>query len=302
MSARPNTSLLQRRGQHRIKAVGRAALSLSLLIGILTAIAVSVPAEEPSQEVGRAAPAELGYPQPSVGTVTPQVALQALDAVRRFVPDHASAIEVDGAVSGYYGEAVRIAGPDVDALVDAASGSVVYARLAQLAPSDSSVTIDKDDALVSATEFLAAREVSVDGKAVTVELLDHGDVAEYVVRWATTINNVLRPDATIVRVNPSNGAVFAVLTVARPHEEPLAPNLTQEEAVEIARASSSTTPHFVDADVRVWFDASGVQHTVWFVQLATSNDPSEYVQAVVVIVDAATGNVLVAPGGAPGQD
>lgn len=214
----------------------------------------------------------------------------AVKAVEAFVPDVADmkvSSLLDASDHRYY----SVDGSGVHANVDAFDGHVRTLTLLDAVPTDSEVTVSRDDVAATAAKYLASHGITTDGMTMLVRLLDHGSSQEYQVSWELRVNGALAPDSRSVSVNPANGAVFGLTNFGRGYVNPPIARVSADEAAAAANELLGvSTSRVVSMELRVDFDSAGSQTLVWWIQLADLGSDGS---AAFVQVDAVTGSAQV---------
>lgn len=187
---------------------------------------------------------------------------------------------------------VTEAGPaGVDAWVDASTGRVT-SLLMMPVPATTRMALDSGEAQAAAAAFLTAHSIPFDGLTPAVTIEDHGCCKFYVVTWQRYVNGATVPDTRIVKLDPSNGAVFSFTDTRAPYGPVSSPAIGREEAIELATVASGYADPLLGtvellADGRPFWPG----RMVWSVQFHERAGASS--GAAIVYVDAITGEARV---------
>ncbi len=230
---------------------------------------------------------------PDPGRTTAVSEQQALAGVLRIADAPEGSASVQGIEDLFMARAYRVSGRTLEAAVDVNTGRIIHVSMVDRMPSSSRATINEGVALQRAEAFLTAKGIDTNGLHPEVRFLDHGSSAEYIVTWSRREAGVLVPDRRIVQVNPLTAEVFAVSDLRREYAAPTTPKLSQSDAESIARKDAGVSGRLAVAELVVAFDRAGRQILVWQLQFVDgADDPTAYVQASYVSVDAADGSIV----------
>lgn len=213
---------------------------------------------------------------------------QALASVQAFAP-HATGLRVTESETMPWGRVYQVQSEDIIAQVDAATGQVRTFLDNAAMPTSTTVKLTKDEALVTATAWLAGHGVTTTGLSPTTTLMDHGSTQDYAVDFEGRVNGARVPHRVNVTINPESGAVYAFVLYTRPFVPPPSPKLTVAEATTAARAEEQDPNARVTAtDLAIAYDAAGNQILVYEFDLTRTDGFYAKVQ-----VDALSGAVTV---------
>ena len=276
----------------RIPAI---VLCLATFVAAGCSASVSSPSAigQPSSSLATSAP---GGASPPTGSALPsdrQTSVppaQAEATVRRLVPT--GDLTVSGPTTTGQRTLYSVAGPGVQAMVDATTGQLASVLFLDRMPITPGVTITTDAAQADSLTFLSAAGLANGGLTSSVELIDHGDFKEYAVKWQLRVNGALVPEQRLVSVNPQTGKVFSLVVVSVPYKTPPIPTISRQDAIAAAnRLLGAPLTTVESSDLIVTFDANGAQLLVWQIGLrAGGPTPSA---AAMVQVDAMTGTATV---------
>lgn len=222
-------------------------------------------------------------------TITDAEAVARVRAASRSQAD----LKVTGTVESPVSRAFVVSGRGVDGIVDVNTGELGMLALSDNAPDSTAVSISEGEAVAAASEFLSAHAISSPKVSPIVVLSDHSSTAEFVVSWVQRVNGIVVPDQTIVKVNPSSGAVFSVVRIHRPFSEPGVAKVSKAEADAAARAAfGGADATLARAEVGVTFDtATGAQRVAWRLEYKVKDRAGAFFGQL-VSVDATTGEIL----------
>lgn len=202
-------------------------------------------------------------------------------------------LKVTGTVGSPVSRAYVVSGRGVDGIVDVSTGELGMLALSDNAPDSTTVSISPDQAVAAASEFLSAHAIPSPKVAPGVVLNDHSSTAEFVVSWVQRVNGIVVPDQMFVKVNPSSGAVFSVVRIHRPFNEPGAAKVSKAEADAAARREfGGADATLARAEVAITFDnATGAQRVAWRLEYKVKDAAGAFFGQL-VSVDATTGEVL----------
>ena len=271
------------------------ALSLATLVAAGCSGSVSSPpaVARPSSSLatsvltGASPPTGSALPSDQLGSVAPA---QAEATVRRLVPT--GELTVSGPTTTGQRTLYSVAGPSVQAMVDATTGQLASVLFGDRMPITPAVTITADTARTDSLTFLTGAGLANDGLTPSVELIDHGEFKEYAVKWQLRVNGALVPEQRLISVNPQTGKVFSLVVVSVPYTTPPIPTISRQDAIAAANLLLGAPLTTVESsDLVVTFDASGAQLLVWQIGLRVGGPtPSA---AAMVQVDAMTGTATV---------
>ena len=219
---------------------------------------------------------------------------EAVAAVERFIGRKLGQADVgDPTVmaSGTWLQVMEAGPTGVDAWVDAATGRVT-SLLMMPVPATTTMTLDLGQAQAAAAAFLTAHSIPFQGLTPTVTIEDHGCCKFYVVTWQRYVNGATVPDVRIVKLDPSNGAVFSFMDTRASYGPVSSPAIGREEAVRLATVASGYSDPLVGT-VELKADGSPFWpgRMVWSVQFDERAGAS--FGAAIVYVDAITGEARV---------
>jgi hypothetical protein len=167
---------------------------------------------------------------------------------------------IDGPITRFY----VVDGKSISGTVDAHDGHVITLLYAGIA-GGSDVTAKAGDAVATARAFLDAHEVAYQGLNESVELVNHGETNEYVVKWEQVVDGVIAPDSRLIGVDAATGRIFRYANVSRAYEAPGKPTIDEPSAIKLAVEASGLGDRatFERIELRIAFDAAGKQYLAW---------------------------------------
>jgi hypothetical protein len=209
----------------------------------------------------------------AVDTLDPAktVQISSTDAASRlasFADVSSDGLSVSDPVDGPITRLYVVDGRSISGTVDAHDGHVITLLYAGIA-GGSDVSTKADDAVANARAFLDEHGIAFEGLNESVELVDHGDTNEYVVKWERVVDGVIVPDSRLVGVDAATGRIFRYANVSRAYQAPGKPTIDQSSAIELAvEASGLGAAAAVErTELRIAFDAFGKQYLAWRVVL-----------------------------------
>ena len=187
---------------------------------------------------------------------------------------------------------VTEAGPaGVDAWVDASTGRVT-SLLMMPVPATTTMTLGAEEAQAAAAAFLTAHSIPFEGLTPAVTIEDHGCCKFYAVTWQRYVNGATVADVRIVKLDPSNGAVFSFMDTRASYDAVPSPKIGREEAIRLATvASGYSDPLIGTVELKADGSPFWTGRMVWSVQLEEKAGASS--GAAIVYVDAVTGEARV---------
>lgn len=214
---------------------------------------------------------------------------QAETTVRRLVPT--GDLTVSGPTTTGQRTLYSVAGPGVQAMVDATTGQLASVLFSDYMPITPAVTISAGAAQEASLSFLTGAGLANASLMPTVELVDHGDFKEFAVKWQLRVNGALVPEQRLVSVNPQTGKVFSLVVVSVPYSAPPTPTISRQDAIAAANLLLGAPLTTIESsDLVVTFDASGAQLLVWQIGLRIGGPTPS---AAMVQVDAMSGAATV---------
>ena len=222
-------------------------------------------------------------------TITQAEAVARVRAASRSQRD----LKVTGTVGSPVSRAYVVSGGGVDGIVDVSTGELGMLALSDNAPDSTVVSISPEQAVAAASGFLSAHAIASPKVPPVVVLSDHSSTVEFVVSWVRRVNGIVVPDQTIVKVNPLSGAVFSVVRIHRPFQEPGAAKVSKTEADAAARAKLGGADATLErADAAITFDdATGAQRVAWRLEYKVKDAAGAFFGQL-VSVDTTTGDIL----------
>jgi hypothetical protein len=270
-------------------------LSLAIFVaagcsgGVSSRSAVAQPSSPLATSVPTGALLTTGSALPS-GQQTAVAPAQAEATVRRIVPT--GDLTVSGPTTAGQRTLYSVAGPGVQAMVDAMTGQLASVLFSDYMPITPAVTISATAAQADSLSFLSGAGLANDGLTPTVELVDHGDFKEYAVKWQLRVNGALVPEQRLASVNPQTGKVFSLVVVSVPYAAPPTPTISRQDAIAAAnRLLGAPLTTVESSDLVVTFDGNGAQLLVW--QIGVRIDGPTPSAAAMVQVDAMSGAATV---------
>ena len=229
-----------------------------------------------------------GNPCPAQAGVTKAEAIAAVEALigRKLVsPD------VSGPQAAASGSLYQVMEAGVDAWVDAATGRVT-SLLMMPVPETTNMALSPAEAQTAAAAYLTAHSIPFDGLTPAVTVEDHGCCKFYVVTWQRYVNGITVPDTRIVKLDPSNGAVFSFTDTRGTYAPVSSPKISREEAIRLASiASGYSDPLVATVELKADGGPFWPGRMVWSVQFDQRAGASS--GAAIVYVDAITGEARV---------
>jgi hypothetical protein len=216
---------------------------------------------------------------------------QAIAAVEAFIGRKLVSPDVSGPQASASGSSYQVMEAGVSAWVDAATGRVTSLMTVPV-PETTTMALSPAQAQTAAAAFLNAHSIPFDGLTPAVTVEDHGCCKFYVVTWQRYVNGITVPDTRIVKLDPSNGAVFS-FTDTREQVGPVAsPRIDRVEAIRLAAIASGFANPIV-GDVQLIVDGGPTfrGRLVWSIKLDDGAGAS--VSHAWIYVDAITGEAKV---------
>jgi hypothetical protein len=229
---------------------------------------------------------------------------EAIDSVRAFVAGTALTDDVvaegpyDGALVRFY----KVTGHHLMARVDANTGSVVGVVFLENIGQGGKVSVDSERASVAAKAFLDDHSIGWRHLEPSIEFIDHGETAEYLLQWTRRDGDLVLPEAIYVSVDAVTGKVISFADMRRPFEAPGEPSVDRPAAiaasVEVLRGAGVDGEVAIDAaELRVEFAESGDQRLVWKIRASAVVERLQQGQEIVghwlVEVDARSGQAKI---------
>lgn len=216
--------------------VGARSLVLRGAAGLAAAAAIVLVAGALIAGTGGAA-TSTSHPSSASPATTGITRAGAIAAVEAFIGRTLVSPDVSGPQDSASGSSYQVMEAGVSAWVDAATGRVT-SSMTNPVPETTNMALSPDQAQAAAAAFLTSHSIPFDGLTPAVTIEDHGCCKFYVVTWQRYVNGVTVPDTRIVKLDPSNGAVFTVMDTRTPYGPVASPQIDRAEAIRLASVAS----------------------------------------------------------------
>lgn len=199
---------------------------------------------------------------------------------------------VDQPERGRWKTLFHIGEDTVEAYVDAVDGRPVLVSWLGRVPSQGR-PLAAAAARDRAGAFLAEHGLQPATATPSVQLVDHGSVKTFEVRWQALSGGALPPNWQLVELDAVSGAVITLATEDRPYAPAPAPTVALEDARARAfEAAGFNAGSLTRSELRIVFDpADGTQLLVWSLTLEQPTDGIP--DRALVEVNAMSGDAVV---------